>query len=75
MDEAGIAYVVLHHDPCFELAHLIKKMKKKKESKIFWQSGNFLVQYFCDAFFVLRHFLVLLYIAYRVYHDSQIQCN
>jgi len=35
----------------FKLAHL--KKKKKKERKTFWPSGNFLVQYFHDAF--LRH--------------------
>ena len=33
----------------FELAHL-KKKKKKKERKTFWPSGDFLVQYFRDAF-------------------------
>ena len=32
----------------FELAHLEKK--KKKSEKTFWPSGNFLVQYFHDAF-------------------------
>jgi len=43
---------VIKESPCFELAHL-KKMMKKKESKIFWQSSDFMVQYFCDAFFAL----------------------
>ena len=31
----------------FELAHL---KKKKKEGRTFWESGNFLFRYFCDAF-------------------------
>jgi len=43
---------VIKESPCFELAHL-KKMMKKKESKIFWQSSDFMVQYFCDASFAL----------------------
>ena len=37
----------------FELACLKKKKKKKKkkkERKIFWPSGDFLVQYIRDAF-------------------------
>jgi len=41
---------IIKESPCFELAHLKKKMMKKKESKIFWQSSDFLVKYFCNAF-------------------------
>ena len=44
---------IIKESPCFELAHL-KKMKKK-ESKIFWQSGDFLVQYFAMLFCTTRH--------------------
>ena len=40
---------IIKESPCFELAHLKKKVKKK-ERKAFWQSDDFMVQYFCDAF-------------------------
>jgi len=38
----------------FELARL-KKKKKKKKKKTFWLSGNFLVQFFRNAFHATGH--------------------
>ena len=49
------AKTIVKESRIFELACLKKKKKKKKkkrkkERKIFWPSGDFLVQYFRDAF-------------------------
>jgi len=55
VENAVCAKTIVKESHKFELAHLKKKRRRKrrrrrKKDKTFWPSGDFLAQYFCDAF-------------------------